>query len=124
MKFLPFRKASFVSEHVFNQFYVSCIIHESILSTGAYDSILSSYNRSRDAERWANESVITKSSIVVQSRNTRYRTQRLMTMKKDDFNHKNVANKRALGDFRNRLQGLDMKKVNEKVGPSLNTVTC
>lgn len=115
--------ASFASEHVFNRFYVGCVIHESILSTGAYDSILSSYNQSRNAERWANESVITKSSIVVQSGNTRYRTQRLMTMKKDDFNHKNAANKRTLGDFRNRLQGLDMKKVNEKVGPSFNSVT-
>eukprot|EP00066_Takifugu_rubripes_P001619 XP_003962939.2 PREDICTED: laminin subunit beta-2 [Takifugu rubripes] len=91
---------------------------------GAFDSILSSYNRSRDAERCANESVITKSSIVVQSANTRYRTQRLMTLKKDDFNQKNAANKRTLGDFRNRLQGLDMKKVNEKICGTPNDAPC
>lgn len=93
-------------------------------STGAYDSILSSYNRSRNAERLANESAITKSSVVVQSGNTRRRTEHLMTVKKDDFNRKNAANKRTLGDFSSRLQGLDMKKVNEKVGHSLNSVTC
>lgn len=111
-------------EQVFIKFYGSCVLNEIIFSTGAYDSILSSYNRSRDAERLANESAITKSSIVVQSGNTRRRTERLMTVKKDDFNRKNAANKRTLGDFSSRLQGLDMKKVNEKVGHSLNSITC
>lgn len=99
--------------------FLSSFIYN-IFSTGAYDSILSSYNRSHDAERLANESAITKSSIVVQSGNTRRRTERLMSVKKDDFNRKNAANKRALGDLSRRLQGLDMKKVNEKVGHSLN----
>lgn len=93
------------------------------LSAGAYDSVLSSYSRSRDAERWANESAITKSSIVVQSASTRRRTERLMNVKKDDFNRKNAANKRTLGDFSSRLQGLDMKQVNEKVSHSLKPVT-
>lgn len=88
---------------------------------GAYDSILSSYDKSRAAERWANESVITKSSIVVQSANTRHRTERLLTAKKDDFSQKNAANKRTLGDFSSRLQGLDLRKVNEKVGRSLDS---
>lgn len=91
--------------------------------TGAYDSVLGSYKRSHDAERWANESAITKSSIVVQSANTRRRSERLMNAKKDDFSRKNAANKRTLGDFSSRLQGLDMKKVNEKVGHSLNPLT-
>lgn len=82
---------------------------------GAYDSILSSYNRSRDAERRANESTTTKPSIVSQSADTRRRTERLIAAKKDDFNRKNAANKRALGELNTKTQGLDMKKLNEKV---------
>lgn len=83
---------------------------------GAYDSIRSSYNTSRDAERRANESTTTKPSTVSQSANTRRRTERLISAKKDDFNRKNAANKRALGELKTRAQGLDMKKLNEKVG--------
>uniref|UniRef100_A0AAX7TKC3 Laminin subunit beta-2 n=1 Tax=Astatotilapia calliptera TaxID=8154 RepID=A0AAX7TKC3_ASTCA len=82
---------------------------------GAYDSILSSYNRSRDAERRANESTTTKPSTVSQSADTRRRTERLIAAKKDDFNRKNAANKRALGELNTKTQGLDMKKLNEKV---------
>uniref|UniRef100_A0A672ITP8 Laminin, beta 2 (laminin S) n=1 Tax=Salarias fasciatus TaxID=181472 RepID=A0A672ITP8_SALFA len=82
---------------------------------GAYDSIRSSYNRSGDAERRANESTVTRPSTVSQSADTRRRTERLIAAKKDDFNRKNAANKRALGDLSTRAQGLDMKKINEKV---------
>lgn len=82
---------------------------------GAYDSIRSSYNKSRDAERRANESTTTRPSTVSQSADTRRRTERLIAAKKDDFNRKNAANKRALGDLNTRAQGLDMKKINEKV---------
>uniref|UniRef100_A0A3B5B749 Laminin subunit beta 2 n=1 Tax=Stegastes partitus TaxID=144197 RepID=A0A3B5B749_9TELE len=82
---------------------------------GAYDSIRSSYNRSRDAERRANESTTTRPSTVSQSADTRRRTERLIAAKKDDFNRKNAANKRALGELNARAQGLDMKKINEKV---------
>lgn len=87
------------------------------MSAGAYDSIRSSYNRSQDAERWANDSALTKSSMVVQSAQTRHRTEHLLSTKKDDFNRKIAANKRAVGELSGRLQGLDMRKVNEKVGP-------
>uniref|UniRef100_A0A8C5FLL0 Laminin, beta 2 (laminin S) n=1 Tax=Gadus morhua TaxID=8049 RepID=A0A8C5FLL0_GADMO len=76
---------------------------------------LASYNRSRDAERRANESTTTRPSTVSQSADMRRRTERLITAKKDDFNRKNAANKRALGDLNGRVQGLDMKKINEKV---------
>lgn len=82
---------------------------------GAYDSIRSFYNKSRDAERRANESTTTKPSTVRQSADTRRRTERLIATKKDDFNRKNAANKRALGDLSAKAQGLDMKKINEKV---------
>ncbi|XP_044206819.1 laminin subunit beta-2 isoform X1 [Thunnus albacares] len=82
---------------------------------GAYDSICSSYNKSSDAERRANESTTTRPSTVSQSADTRRRTERLITAKKDDFNRKNAANKRALGDLNTRVQGLDMKKINEKI---------
>lgn len=97
---------------------------EVCLSPGAYDSIRSSYSRSQDAERLANESAVTKSSIVVQSGRTRHRTEQLLTAKKDDFSRKNAANKRALGDLSGRLQGLDLKKVNEKVGPPFGPGSC
>lgn len=82
---------------------------------GAYDSIRSSYNKSRDAERRANESTTTRPSTVSQSADTRRRTERLIAAKKDDFNRKNAANKRALGELNAKAQGLDMKKINEKV---------
>uniref|UniRef100_A0A8C2XM76 Laminin, beta 2 (laminin S) n=1 Tax=Cyclopterus lumpus TaxID=8103 RepID=A0A8C2XM76_CYCLU len=82
---------------------------------GAYNSIRSSYNKSRDAERRANESTTTRPSTVSQSADTRRRTERLIAAKKDDFNRKNAANKRALGDLNTRAQGLDLKKINEKV---------
>ncbi|CAL8253519.1 unnamed protein product [Arctogadus glacialis] len=82
---------------------------------GAYDSIRSSHNRSRDAERRANESTTARPSTVSQSADMRRRTERLIAAKKDDFNRKNAANKRALGDLNGRVQGLDMKKINEKV---------
>uniref|UniRef100_A0A3P8UVT8 Laminin, beta 2-like n=1 Tax=Cynoglossus semilaevis TaxID=244447 RepID=A0A3P8UVT8_CYNSE len=81
----------------------------------AYDSIRSSYNKSRDAERRANESTITRPSTVSQSADTRRRTERLISSKKDDFNRKNAANKRSLVELNTRVQGLDMKKINEKV---------
>ncbi|XP_055079201.1 laminin subunit beta-2 [Periophthalmus magnuspinnatus] len=82
---------------------------------GAYDSIRSSYNRSRDAERRANQSTVTKPSVVSESAETRRRTERLIAAKKDDFNRKNAANKRALVELNARAQGLDIKKINEKV---------
>uniref|UniRef100_A0A665X2B1 Laminin subunit beta-2-like n=1 Tax=Echeneis naucrates TaxID=173247 RepID=A0A665X2B1_ECHNA len=82
---------------------------------GAYDSLRSSYNKSQDAERRANESTTTTPSTVSKSAETRRRTERLISAKKDDFNRKNAANKRALGDLNNRAKGLDMKKLNEKV---------
>uniref|UniRef100_A0A665X2H1 Laminin subunit beta-2-like n=1 Tax=Echeneis naucrates TaxID=173247 RepID=A0A665X2H1_ECHNA len=86
---------------------------------GDWDRIVqvlrSSYNKSQDAERRANESTTTTPSTVSKSAETRRRTERLISAKKDDFNRKNAANKRALGDLNNRAKGLDMKKLNEKV---------
>lgn len=70
---------------------------------------------SRDAERRANESTITRPSTVSQSADTRRRTERLVAAKKDDFNRKNSANKRALAELSSRAQGLDLTRVNEKV---------
>ncbi len=93
------------------------MVSETVLSfpPGAYDSIRTSYNKSRDAERRANESTTTRPSTVSQSADTRRRTERLINAKKDDFNRKNAANKRALGELNTRAQGLNMKKINEKV---------
>lgn len=42
-----------------------------------------------------------------------------MAMKKDDFNRKNAANKRALADLKTKVQNLDIKKINEKVRENL-----
>uniref|UniRef100_A0AAV2M1N9 ubiquitinyl hydrolase 1 n=1 Tax=Knipowitschia caucasica TaxID=637954 RepID=A0AAV2M1N9_KNICA len=94
---------------------------------GAYDSIRGSYQTSRDAERRANESTAATtsgtssgttsgtSSAVADSKETRRKTERLIGNKKDEFNRNNAANKRALSNLRERTQGLDLKKINEKV---------
>ncbi|XP_031421826.1 laminin subunit beta-2 isoform X1 [Clupea harengus] len=82
---------------------------------GAYDSIRSSHNKSRDAERRANQATTNIPSTVSQSAATRRKTERLIADKKDDFNRKNAANKRALLDLNAKAQNLDMKKLNEKV---------
>uniref|UniRef100_A0A674ETI2 Laminin, beta 2 (laminin S) n=1 Tax=Salmo trutta TaxID=8032 RepID=A0A674ETI2_SALTR len=66
-------------------------------------------------ERRANQSTTTTPSTVSQSADTRRKTERLISAKKDDFNRKNAANKRALGDLNAKAQTLDMKKINEKV---------
>uniref|UniRef100_A0A8C6TM75 Laminin, beta 2 (laminin S) n=1 Tax=Neogobius melanostomus TaxID=47308 RepID=A0A8C6TM75_9GOBI len=63
---------------------------------GAYDSIRGSYDGSRNAERRANESTVTKPSVVSESADTRRRTERLISSKKDEFNRKNAANKGAM----------------------------
>uniref|UniRef100_A0A3P9JZ19 Laminin, beta 2 (laminin S) n=1 Tax=Oryzias latipes TaxID=8090 RepID=A0A3P9JZ19_ORYLA len=91
---------------------------------GAYDSIRSSHNRSRDAERRANESTTTRPSTVSQSADTRRRTERLIAAKKDDFNRKNAANKRGLGDLNAKVQDLDMTRLNEKVCGSSSHDPC
>uniref|UniRef100_A0AAR2JPG2 Laminin, beta 2 (laminin S) n=1 Tax=Pygocentrus nattereri TaxID=42514 RepID=A0AAR2JPG2_PYGNA len=89
-------------------------------TTGAYDSIRASYNKSRDAEHRANQSTTDTPSTVSQSADTRKKTERLIAEKKDDFNRKNAANKRALSDLNAKAQGLDIKKINEKVRAHTN----
>uniref|UniRef100_A0A8C2ICI1 Laminin, beta 2 (laminin S) n=1 Tax=Cyprinus carpio TaxID=7962 RepID=A0A8C2ICI1_CYPCA len=84
-------------------------------SSGAYDSIRASYNKSRDAEHRANRSTTDIPSTVSQSADTRKKTERLIAQKRDDFNRKNAANKRTLTDLNAKAQNLDIKKINEKV---------
>ena len=96
---------------------------------GAYDSIRGSYDKSRDAERRANQSTTSVPSTVSQSADTRRKTERLIEDRKDDFNRKNAANKRALADLNAKTQNLDMKKINEKVSSPfcpflVNFITC
>lgn len=91
---------------------------------GAYDSIRASYNKSRDAELRANQSTTDTPSTVSQSADTRKKTERLIAEKKDDFNRKNAANKRALTDLNAKAQGLDIKKLNEKVCGASGDVPC
>lgn len=88
-------------------------------SSGAYDSIRASYNKSRDAEHRANRSTTDIPCTVSQSADTRKKTERLITQKRDDFNRKNAANKRTLTDLNAKAQNLDIKKINEKVSSSL-----
>lgn len=38
-----------------------------------------------------------------------------MSTKRDDFNRKNAANKRALTDLHAKANALDLKRINEKV---------
>ncbi|XP_061636801.1 laminin subunit beta-2 isoform X1 [Phyllopteryx taeniolatus] len=91
---------------------------------GAYDSIRASYNKSLDAERRANESTVNRPSTVSQSADTRRRTERLISAKKDDFNRKNGANKRSLGELKTQVQDLDMQKINEKVCGATGDAPC
>lgn len=90
-----------------------------LATTGAYDSIRASYNKSHDAERRTNQSTTDIPSTVSQSADTRRKTERRMAMNKDDFNRKNAANKRALTDLNKKVQNLDIKKINEKVRGNL-----
>uniref|UniRef100_A0A8C1KS96 Laminin, beta 2 (laminin S) n=1 Tax=Cyprinus carpio TaxID=7962 RepID=A0A8C1KS96_CYPCA len=96
-----------------------CIFENMLLtwysSSGAYDSIRASYNKSRDAEHRANRSTTDIPSTVSQSADTRKKTERLIAQKRDDFNRKNAANKRTLTDLNAKAQNLDIKKINEKV---------
>ncbi|XP_077370920.1 laminin subunit beta-2 isoform X1 [Festucalex cinctus] len=91
---------------------------------GAYDSIRTSYNKSWDAERRANQSTVSRPSTVSQSADTRRRTERLISAKKDDFNRKNAANKRSLGELKSKVQNLDMRKINEKVCGTTGDAPC
>ncbi|XP_076839895.1 LOW QUALITY PROTEIN: laminin subunit beta-2 [Brachyhypopomus gauderio] len=91
---------------------------------GAYHSIRASYNKSRDAERRVNQSTTDTPSTVSQSADTRRKTERLVADKKDDFNRKNAANKRALTDLNSRVHSLDLKKISEKVCGAPGDVPC
>ncbi|MEE6502312.1 hypothetical protein FKM82_004476 [Ascaphus truei] len=82
---------------------------------GAYDSIRQSHAQSREAERLTNASAIKVPSPVSDSANTREKAVQLMARKRDDFNRKNAANRRALNDLAAKANTLDMKKINEKV---------
>uniref|UniRef100_A0A3Q2YST7 Laminin, beta 2 (laminin S) n=1 Tax=Hippocampus comes TaxID=109280 RepID=A0A3Q2YST7_HIPCM len=90
----------------------------------AYDSIRTSYNKSYDAERRANQSTVSRPSTVSQSADTRRRTERLISAKKDDFNRRNAANKRSLGEIKTKVQNLDLRKINEKVCGTMDDAPC
>lgn len=87
----------------------------SYFNTGAYDSIHQSYAQSRGAEQLVNNSVISVPSPVSDSAKTRDKTEQLIAHKRDDFNRKNAANRRALNDLKLRTDTLDLKNINEKV---------
>ncbi|KAM4721279.1 laminin subunit beta-2 isoform 2-T2 [Rhinophrynus dorsalis] len=91
---------------------------------GAYDSIHKSHAHSKEAERLANASAIHVPSPVSDSAKARQKTDQLMTHKRDDFNRKNAANRRALNDLVAKTDTLDMKKINEKVCGAPGDVPC
>ncbi|KAG8435977.1 hypothetical protein GDO86_007172 [Hymenochirus boettgeri] len=91
---------------------------------GAFDSIHQSYAQSREAERQANASTINIPSPVSDSGKTREKVEQLMTRKRDEFNRKNAANRRALNDLAAKTDTLDMKKINEKVCGAPGDVPC
>jgi hypothetical protein len=62
---------------------VLLLLFGTLFPPGAYDSIRSSYNKSRDAERRANQSTTATPSTVSQSADTRRKTERLISAKKD-----------------------------------------
>uniref|UniRef100_A0A4W3JYV6 Laminin, beta 2 (laminin S) n=1 Tax=Callorhinchus milii TaxID=7868 RepID=A0A4W3JYV6_CALMI len=91
---------------------------------GAYDSILGSHNQSCQAERRVNGSTVTFPSIVGESADTRRRTELVMRARKDEFNRKNAANRRALNDLSAKVQTLNLKKINEKVCGAPGNLLC
>ncbi|KAM3914862.1 laminin subunit beta-2 isoform 3-T3 [Leptodactylus fuscus] len=91
---------------------------------GAYDSIHQSYAQSRGAEQLVNASVITVPSPVSDSAKTRDKTEQLIAHKRDDFNRKNAANRRALNDVKAKADTLDLKNINEKVCGAPGDVPC
>ncbi|XP_067854444.1 laminin subunit beta-2 isoform X2 [Heptranchias perlo] len=91
---------------------------------GAYDSIRSSYDQSCQAEKTVNGSTVTFPSIVSESARTRHKTELLMRMRKDDFNRKNAANRRALNDLAAKVQTLNLKNINEKVCGAPGDLPC
>ncbi|XP_075687829.1 laminin subunit beta-2-like isoform X2 [Rhinoderma darwinii] len=91
---------------------------------GAYDSIHQSYAQSRGAEQLVNASVISVSSAVSDSAKTRDKTEQLIAHKRDDFNRKNAANRRALNDLKTKTDTLDLKNINEKVCGAPGDVPC
>ncbi|XP_040262985.1 laminin subunit beta-2 isoform X2 [Bufo bufo] len=91
---------------------------------GAYDSIHQSFARSRGAEQLVNASVISVPSHVSDSAKTRDKTEQLMVHKRDDFNRRNAANRRALNDLKAKTDTLDLKNINEKVCGAPGDVPC
>ncbi|XP_040214842.1 laminin subunit beta-2 [Rana temporaria] len=91
---------------------------------GAYDSIHQSYSQSRQAEQLANASAINVPSPVSDSAKTRHKTDQLMARNRDDFNRKNAANRRALGDVTAKVNTLDLRNINEKVCGASGDTSC
>ncbi|XP_018431604.1 PREDICTED: laminin subunit beta-2 [Nanorana parkeri] len=91
---------------------------------GAYDSILRSYSQSRQAEQLANVSAINVPSPVSDSAKTRHKTEQLIARNLAEFNRKNAANRRALGDVTAKVNTLDLRNVNEKVCGASGDASC
>lgn len=91
---------------------------------GAYDSIHQSYSQSRQAEQLANASAVNVPSPVSDSAKTRQKTDQLVARNRDDFNRKNAANRRALGDVTARVNTLDLRNINEKVCGASGDTPC
>ncbi|XP_077307783.1 laminin subunit beta-2-like isoform X2 [Lithobates pipiens] len=91
---------------------------------GAYDSIHQSYSKSRQAEQLANASAINVPSPVSDSAKTRLKTDQLLARNRDDFNRKNAANRRALGDMTAKVNTLDLRNINEKVCGASGDTPC
>ncbi|XP_073447913.1 laminin subunit beta-2 isoform X4 [Aquarana catesbeiana] len=91
---------------------------------GAYDSIHQSYSQSRQAEQLANASAVNVPSPVSDSAKTRQKTDQLVARNRDDFNRKNAANRRALGDVTARVNTLDLRNINEKVCGTSGDTPC
>ncbi|XP_063797170.1 laminin subunit beta-2-like isoform X2 [Pseudophryne corroboree] len=91
---------------------------------GAYDSIHQSYAQSRAAEQLVNASSISVPSPVSDSAKAREKTEQLIIQKRDNFNRKNAANRRALNDLTAKTETLDLKNINEKVCGATGDLPC
>ncbi|XP_044534884.1 laminin subunit beta-2-like [Gracilinanus agilis] len=82
---------------------------------GAYDSIRQSHAQSSEAEHHVNRSALASPGPVSDSAATRHRAESLMGSQRDNFDRRNVANRRALGELAARANTLSLTGINELV---------
>lgn len=102
--------------------HLDLIKHSNFL--GAYDSIRQAHSLSVEAERRANTSALTVPSPVSNSAGIRQQTEALMSVQRENFNRRHMANQQALDELSARTQTLSLTGINELVCGSPGDEPC